>query len=152
MSGALSHSPAKVVAELLIDLGHATAASNGLSWPVYVSVLPDSPDASMAVVDTQGVKDGRSMIGGTVYLHHGFQILLRGQGYNAAWLKLHKIALSLDGVNRTNVPIGSTTYQIQSITRVGSIISVGFDETSKRRLFSLNGLISLRQLAGTGSY
>ena len=152
MSGSLDHSPAQVLAELLVDLGLATAVSSSGSWPAYVSVLPDSPDEAIAITNTQGKHDGRSMTDGTVYEHYGYQVLARSLSDANVWGKVNAIAIAFDGVERVYVPLGSTTYRIQAISRLSTPLFIGYDDASKRRMYSLNGFVCMRQMTGTGSY
>ena len=153
MSGELDYSPARILAELLIDLGKATRVSASGSWPVYVSLLPNSPDEALAVVNTTGIKDGRSLVTGTVYEHYGFQILGRSADDNSICTKMNSVATALDTrVDRTYVSIGSNTFRVQGVTRTSPILYAGFDGTSKRRMYSVNGLAAICQMAGTGSY
>lgn len=152
MTGTLNHSPAHVLANLIVDLGHGVEPDGSTAWSTYVNMMPDSPDSLVYLVNTAGKHDGRSMVDGSVFHHHGWQMMVRAVSDNAAWVKANTIAVALDAVNRRYVPIGDVTYRVQSISRIGAILYVGLDETSRRRIYSVNGYISLRQMAGTGSY
>ena len=139
MTGTLSHSPAYILSQLLIDLGHAVAPDGSTAWSMYVNMMPDAPDSIVYLANTAGKHDGRSMINGTVYHHYGWQMMVRSLSDNAAWVKINTAVVGLDAVNRNIVTLGSARYRVQAVNRVGSILYVGLDDTTRRRIYSANG-------------
>jgi hypothetical protein len=148
----LEHSPAHILQQLLIDLGKGTDPTGSSDWPIFYANEPDNPDSLIVVLDTVGRKDGRSMIGGEVFEHHGTNILVRSAKHPLGYAKIDSIAKALDEdvlnsvVTLTAVTGTSTAqYIINSISR-DSTRSLGKGPTpSNRNFFDLNALISLRQ-------
>lgn len=141
MSGSLSHSPAQILRQLLLDLELGTGGS---PWRIYYATMPDKPDKAIRVAGTAGLHQGREMIGGKVYERYGFQIMIRSQDYEEGYAKANSIAIDLDqSVGRTTVSVDDSNYRIQSISRDGTVIPLGRDETSRRFLFSINGTTSM---------
>jgi len=146
MSGSLTHSPADVVRHLLIALSQGTLPSDSGSWPVYCGRIPSTPDSAIVVLDTEGVKTGRTMPDGEQQGMHGVQIHLRSTNHAAVFTKARTVAVQLDTqVNRDTVTISSSTYLVQSVSRVGDPIAVGKDVDTKRDIFTINALVSVRQ-------
>ena len=142
MSGYLPDSPARVVRDLLIQLGLGTAAS---TWPVYVSSEPSSPDNCITVYDTSGLDHGREHIGGERQEHNGFQIRIRSATPDVGWTRTSLIATTLDtSTNLTTVVIGTHTYLVQSITRKNGPLAIGKEAITNRNLFTINAVISVR--------
>ena len=148
MSGSLSHSPAVIVARLLIALGHGVdpvADSPNLNWQVYETGEPDKPDNCVTVYDTEGVSHGREMVTGERQEHEGVQVRVRGRTHEVGFLKAHQIAQALDrDVQNLIVSINGTNYLVEAITRQGSVLAIGKESpTSNRRLFTINALIAV---------
>ena len=153
MSGSLNHSPGKVLQHYLVDEGLvAIPTSLSTTWSVFLGHKPPKPDKCVTLFNREGTHDGRSMIDGYVYEHHGVQIITRADTHNNAWTKARAIVLSLDSINRTLVPIGSDTYRIQSITRTTESLDLGREPETGCFLSSLNVIVALSLLPGTGSY
>ena len=145
----MNHSPAQVVRQLLIDLGHGTAAG---SWPIYYSLMPDTPDDCIAITDTEPFLFGRDHVGGRTLMVRAVQVMVRGGSVVDAYTKCKDINVSFDeDVYRTEVTVGKITYLVQAISRLSAEIPVGQEGTSKRRLFSTNARVSVTQLAETGT-
>lgn len=147
MTGSLTHSPADVVRQLLIDLGHGTIPSGGGSWPVFVSQEPNSPDSVITVYDTTERQDGRTMVDGERQEHEGIQVRIRDPDHAGGYTKAHAIAIALDTfASPTSVTIGSSVYQLWAATRVSGPIALGKETpNSKRNLFTINATVTLRQ-------
>ena len=149
MSGQLDHSPARIIRELLIDLSSGSATS-GLSsdWAVTVGDLPDTPDNVMMIRDSQGILDGRAMVGGLRLIMHGFQVTIRAQDQQSGYLQANDIAVAVDAVWNSTVIIGSSTYLVTAISRTGDVIYVGTDKPqSNLHLFTINARVSLVKTA-----
>ena len=140
------HSPARILAQLLVDQGLVTAHDAGGAWPVYTGVLPDGsgiPDDAVAVYDVAGVKDGRLLSGPGVG-HPGVTVRVRSIGYAAGWAKGQEIAAALEAVARAGVTIETTDYVIQNASPTAPLLHTGFERRgqARRPLFSLNYLLT----------
>lgn len=148
MSGSLEHSPADVIRQLIVDLGHGTAPADAGSWPAYVGQKTDSPDATITVYDTAGKNGGREMIGGVRFEHAGVQVLVRATEHRLGYTKAQAIATALDeGVAYTGVTVASTDYVVYAITRTSNVLAIGKEEDTNRDLFTINAIVALRQLS-----
>lgn len=144
MSGALNHSPAQIIRELILDLSLGTSGS---PWRVYYATLPDNPDKAIGILGSGGQHQGRDMVSGKVYERYGFQVTVRGD-YLSAHNKANDIAVDFDqSVSHTIVEMDSRRYRILSISRTGSINPIGRDETSRRHLFTINATAAIRQIS-----
>ena len=143
MDGALVHTPAEIVQQLLINLG---LASDGGAWAIYENSFPDSPDNAIAISDVEGRMSGRTHVDGKMQGFHGLKILVRGVDQRTARTKADAIAQALDTtVLRNNVTLSGNNYTVQAINRTADTISVGMDvNNSRRRLFSINAVASIR--------
>lgn len=147
MSGALTHSPADVIQQLLIDLEQGTAVADAGAWPVYASRMPDTPDSCICVRDTGGTKQGRMMVDGEVQEFPGVQVMVRCASPVAGWTKARAVAVAIDEeVDLPSVTIGSSVYLVYNVSRSSGPLALGKDApNSKRNLFSINALVTLRQ-------
>jgi len=147
MSGSLTHSPADVIRQLLIDLGLGTTPTDEGSWPIFVSNEPDAPDNAIAITDTAGKLDGRIQNDGELGIHHGFQVRIRAATRAAGYAKANALAVGMDElVAYDTVTVSSTTYIVHAITRTGDILFLGKEvDASKRFLFTINAVTALRQ-------
>lgn len=148
MSGDLAHSPADIIRYALINASGGTLPTNNGSWPIYCNSEPDSPDNCITIYDTEGRQHGRSMIDGERQEHYGVQVRVRAADPPTGFTKAQDLALLLDKtIINANVSISSTNYIVYTVSRSGNVISLGYDTPlSKRRLFTMNATISLRQL------
>lgn len=148
MSGALSHSPAVVVAKLLVDL--ALGAASGQTWPVFTSEEPDGvgvPDAVITTYDTSGTSSGKTHADNERQEHHGVQVRIRSSTHDVGYTKARAIATALDAVNNATVGVDSSSYNVVATTRTSDVLSLGRETpVSNRRLFTVNFLVALTQL------
>jgi hypothetical protein len=146
MTTALTHSPAKVLQQLLVNLGAGTLPSANGSWPISSEQELDKPDGSIVVIDTVGFSDGRNSVTAEHDYHHGFQLRLRHASKNSAFTKINSIAVVMDETVLDNtVVVDENTYRVHAITKRGDIISLGREPESDRSIFTLNATITLRQ-------
>lgn len=144
MSGTLTHSPAQILRKLLIDLGLAETTGD---WTCYFSVAPDSPDKAVITFDTEGRVQGRTHVDGETQLAHGVQIQVRGTpAHEIGYARAMVIAVGLDGFSRATVTINAVSYLVQAVTRTSDVISLGIGDASRRRLFTINAVMSVRQV------
>ena len=143
MSGSLGHTPAEIIQQLLVDLSLGTI---GGAWAIYENDLPDSPDNAILVSDTVGTKRGRTHFDGETQLQYGITITVRATTQTIGNAKANAIATAFDSsVNRNTVVVDGMSYLVSAITLVNAAISLGLDvSNSRRRLFSVNALTSLR--------
>ena len=159
MSGKLDHAPAQIIQQLLIDLGLATDIASAAAWPVYYSDHPNQPDDSICVYNTDARLQGRSQVEGETQEFYGIQVRVRSASVLNGYNKCQAIASAFDlQVLRTEVTmvtIPSASYLVQSVTRTSSVISLGVENpTSRRRLYTLNAMVSIRMTeeeTGTGT-
>jgi len=152
VSGTLSHTPADIVRRVLIALSGGTLPSASGAWPIYCGTLPDEPDAAAVVTDTAGTIDGHLQPGGEAQEHYGVQVTVRNAVYDTGHDKANALAILLDqSVRLTAITIGSSDYVVYAITRSSGVLhagrDAGRDAGSKRHLFTLNAVVSLRQTA-----
>jgi hypothetical protein len=155
MSGVLSHSPADVVAALIVSLGGGTdpledaAEQARSSWPVKVSRTPDRPDQVLVVTDTAGRDLARPHPVGRRAQLYGVQIKVRACTHAAGWAKASSLAelLSLGAnVYDAQVALGEAAYVVHSVQFTGPALALGAESGTERRLFTLNALVGIRQL------
>jgi hypothetical protein len=150
--GVLAHSPARIVQQLLIDLGLALAPANGgdhPAWPAFVDNLPNSPNNAIAVTDTQGIDFMRDAFGDR-NRHHGFQVMVRAGNHEVGYAKANAIAAALDGVVEARVvTVDGDDYCVGMARTAGDVLRLGPEPNSTRRKYSVNGLVYVR--AGDGS-
>lgn len=155
MPNSLDHSPARIVRQLLIDLGLAVAGSydssnryTGGAWPVTATSEVDAPDNAITVYDTAGRGDGRSMIDGETFSHYGFQVRVRAADHDTGWAKADSIENGLSkSVYQRTVHVGGSTYLVHCVSGIGDVLSIGKETpASTRRVFTLNALLSVKKV------
>lgn len=150
----LTHTPAEVLRQLLIDLGVAFKSNSYVDWSCFVSMEPDNvrtPDNIITIYDTQGQFDGRLQINGEIQEQYGNQIRVRAKAYNVGYKKATDIAQRLDQLvvaNQVTVitPQATKTYTVHCAQRTSSVLPLGADpDNSERDLFTLNYLTSITE-------
>ncbi len=140
------HSPAEVIRWLLVALELGTDPADGAAWPVYATNEPNEPDNCITVYDTTGISDGRSMMDGALWQHHGFQVRVRAKDHHAGWVKADAIrtAMAEQACQRT-VSRDGKRYLVWSINKIGLVLVLGIDNpTSKRQLFTVNAVAPIK--------
>ena len=148
MSGALTHSPVRIVAQLLIDLVVGTNPTANDSWPVYEFTEPDSPDSLITVFGYGGVKQSRNMNDGQVNERANINIRVRGLDDNTTYVKALDIGIALDeSVRLTKVTVGSTDYLVTSASRLNGPLELGRTTTREGCVAStLNYSFAIKEL------
>lgn len=151
LDGRLTHSPADVVAQVLMDLGLA----NGMgpdgkpegAWPVTVDTELNLPDDAVTVTNTEGVLNGRIQITGERPEHFGFQIKVRSSRPTTGWNKVNALAVALDQeMSYVTVMVDSSTYMVGAVTRMGGVLAVGRELAStKRFIYTINAIVVINQ-------
>lgn len=146
MANTLTHSPARIIRQLLIDLG---LGSNGGTWPVFYAMEPNAPDNCISVFDTTGTSDGRSMIDGELFGHEGFQVRVRAQDHDTGWTKADAIQKGLaEDVSLETVTVASSRYTVYAVTRISDVLPLGRQvPQSMRSIFTINATLAVNQVA-----
>lgn len=143
----LLHSPADVVRWLLIGLGVGTDPSLSSAWPINADKEAATPDNVITIYDTAGRDDGRSMIDGELFYHYGLQVRVRAVDHVTGWPKADQIRVTMaQQVYGNSVTIGTSTYRVHCIAKIGEVLRLGQEVgSSKRSLFTINATVALRQ-------
>ncbi len=132
--------------QLLVDLGEGVLPSAGGSWPVYASQEPSTPDNAITVYGTAGLLRGRHGNDGEVQEAYGIQVRVRGVDHDTGWDKADGLAQALDKSVRLDiVTISGTQYTVYSANRRGTILNLGRDPETSRRLFTINYVVTISQ-------
>lgn len=142
----MTHTHAKVLAKLLIDLTMGSVPSANEDWPVYAENEPPAPDNTVTTFMTRDEGGFRVMFTGEFVGPRGVQVRVRGKDNQIAWTKVDAIATALAGVLRRSVTIDSSTYQVHCLSAITNPIPLGKEvPTSKRTLYTLNMTMSVVQ-------
>lgn len=146
MAGLLTHSPALVIARLLIDLGLGSSYNSNLAWPVFVGREPNLPDEVITAFDTAGRNLG-SLMAGEQQEVHGVQVRVRALRQDTGYVKARRIAVSLDSVTYKIVTVsGGNNYLVNNVNRPGDVIYLGEQKPeSSRFIHVVNILAHVRQ-------
>jgi hypothetical protein len=144
MTLVLLHPQSQILHQWLSDTGFDSDPL-GHPWKLTYAFMPDQPDEIVTVFDTDGKKGGRAQVTGEMFEHLGFQIQVRSLDLASGYNKIVAIATAMDReVLRTPVAINCNEYRVQAISRQGPVSNLGFESPrSARRLFSINGLVSI---------
>lgn len=152
----LQHSPGQVIQHYLVAQAIGTDPTAGADWSCFYSMMPDTPDKCLAVYDSESVLQGRFQIDGAYYERYGVQVLVRTSptAVSVGWRKCKEITEDFEKtVNRSYVPYGGDTYRLHAISRTSAILPLGRESPSSFRfLFSMNFLVNMSIMPGTGSY
>ncbi len=145
----LLSTPASILAAYIKGQGLMSNPAANMTWPLYISRMPDGVGVKTnvgCIYNAPGKKDGRLMIG-LVIQHYGLQVLIRCRTHNDGWLKMEAMATNLDTVHNVEITVDGEDYQIQNISRVEPIVSLGTEEgTKKRQLFEGRFLATIKRL------
>lgn len=142
----MTHSPARVLAKLLVDLAMGTDPTAGTDWPVYTDGEPSSPDNTITTFNKDGGQTVRFMPTGTFDGPAGVQVRVRAKDNPTGWVKTDSLATALAGVYRRSVTVGTSVYQVHCLSQMGNVLSLGKEApTSKRNLFTVNMVMSVQQ-------
>ena len=145
----LSDTPAVIIATHLRTLGTMSIPSALTTWPLYVSNLPEGNMVERnagVVFDTSPIKDGRLMTG-TVVEHPSITFHIRSTTQDLGWDKINQVALALDAIRKTLITVGSNSYEVRNVTRLGGINSLGqLPGTTREYLYTLNLILSLKEV------
>ncbi len=146
----MSLSAAEVLGQYLIQQGVfgdpqlSESACGG--WPLYTSMIPDRSgvvDDSAAIIDTQGVKDARTMEDGKNWFHFGVQIIIRSQVRGDGFTQATTVAYFCEQVHGQTFVSDGATYTFWCLQQTAPILYLGLEEGTKRRaLHTLNYLVT----------
>lgn len=150
MSDVLTHSPADVLAQMMVDLGLGTDPPDEDAWPVYATKEPNLPDQVMTVFDALGTSYGYSSNDGYHYHKEGVQVRARATTPKDGYTKLAFIVGYLNKnalAKQVTVTLDGTSYCVEVVT-LGMVIPLRRTDvpTSSRSVHVTNGFVTLRQL------
>lgn len=141
MATGITESPARIVRQLLVDIGQCIlpkAASNDY-WQASVNVEPVAPDNVVTIYNTGAVEDSGVNFDGTRVEHPTLQVRLRSTKDDVGYPKMRTICVALDSVYRRVVTVNEVDFLVQRIKRATDVLFIGYDEpTSKRWVYTFN--------------
>lgn len=141
MATGILESPARIVRQLLVDLGQciSPAARSTADWQASVNVEPVAPDNVVTVYNTGAVEDSGIYFDGTRVEHPTLQVRLRSAKDDVGYPKARTICVALDSVYRRVVTVNTVDFLVQRIKRTTDVLYIGYDEpTSKRFVYTFN--------------
>lgn len=150
MPGLLTLSPADVLRRAIIQLGLGVdpGPQSTTAWQVFAHTEPDLPNEVITVYDTTGRDLGYTMVDGQRQTLDGIQIRVRANDEATGWTKANAIAVALDAQAQLLVVISSSVYKLWEFNRTSGPVPVGRENAiSNRRIHTVNGTVSLRQLS-----
>jgi hypothetical protein len=152
MATGILESPARVLRQLLLDLGECVPPqqpNTAEKWQAHVNVEPNAPDEVVTVYNTTPVMDGRLMQDGTRLEKPGIQVRVRAaqdqvngdgsQQPNSGHVKARSICVALDGVYRERVTVNGVDYLVQEVARSTGVVPIGYETpNSKRFVYTIN--------------
>jgi hypothetical protein len=153
MTRKLTHPPAQIIRQLLIDLDQGTNPEASGEWPIYAVEMPDSPSDVVFVSDTEGRTFGRYHPTGETVEKYGIQFLFRSEGLYG-YLKAADISSAVDVyVRRNEVHMDEdedypeADYMVNAVHKIGPIVRIGKEPDSGGRwLWSLNCIASIEPI------
>lgn len=146
----LLHSPADIVAQMLIDLAVATdplGTATDDVWPVFVSQEPSLPDSVITIYDTTGIIQGRAHVSGEMFERQAVSIRVRDANHQNGYQKISDISTALErNVYSETITISSNTYLVHAVSITSGPFSIGKETPqSKRNIFTLNATTTIRR-------
>lgn len=141
-----THPTARVIAQLLVDLGVCSRVYSagrsgyaGPGWPAAVNAEPASPDDVVTVYDADGPNFGVLQTDGQVTGFDGFQLRVRSGDYAAGHRKARQIVDALSALHNRAVTVETSTYLVGGVGGLENILRLGADKpASARQLFTIN--------------
>lgn len=149
MASAMTHSPARVLAKLLVDLGVGgdPEASPLPAWPVGWGQERSDPDNVITCRGASADLQSRDQFG-TQQQREGVTVRVRAGTEAAGQAKTNAVQVALDGVDSRTVTVGASTYRVWSVHRTSGGLHIGKDKPgSHRDVFTLNVLLTVTQLS-----
>lgn len=149
MASTMTHSPARVLAKLLVDLGVGgdPEASPLPAWPVGWGQERSDPDNVITCRGAAADLQSRDQFG-TQQQREGVTVRVRSGTEGAGQTKGAAVQAALDAVDLRPVTVGGSTYRVWSVHRTSGLLHLGKDKPgSHRDVFTLNVLVTLTQLS-----
>jgi len=144
----MNHTPAQILAYYLTIEGIFTSPTNTAGeWPLFVTSLPGGKSVQQAAAlrDTEGVADGRLMVGETID-HPGIQLRIRVRDYLTGWRKIWAAANDFSAINQLSVVMtDGTVYIVHNVSRISSVLPMGVEPETGLPVFSVNFLVTITQ-------
>lgn len=140
----LNHQPGYVIQHLLIDLALGTNPLLGEDWATYYSVLPDTPENAIVVLDASPQSDGRSHPTGEYLWHYNFGVRVRAETQPKGYTKAKAIFDQFETTKRQLVQFGPDTYRVEAIHLTSTVRSVGREGASTRRMHEFSGVAPIQ--------
>lgn len=149
MSTQLTHFPADILAQVLINNGLGSDPTGTGAWPIRSAMEVSSPDNVITVYDTAGRQHGRTQPDGEIQEHYGIQVRVRATDPTTGRRKANDIRVFLsETLYNATVTIGTAQYVVHDSNGLGPVLSLGKDvSNTKRSLFTVNGTVPIRQVA-----
>lgn len=149
MPGLLTHPVARVVTQLVVDLGYGVDPDlrSPAAWSVYYGGEPPSPDEVITVRSTEGLDDGTTMVDGVLQSWYGVQVRVRSMDEESGWARIKPLAGVLHALSDQLVNVAGTQYLVSSVVLRGEPTSLAkADPTSSRSIHVLNALTSIDEI------
>lgn len=146
MAGALTHTPARVLAQALVDLGLGVAPDvrDPARWSVFYGGEPPTPDEVITVRHVVGLDNGTTMWDGTLQEFYGLQVRVRASDEDSGWSRANAVMVALHALTNRYVSVDGVPYLLASAGPRGGVNSLGkADPTSALTLFTVNLLAAI---------
>ena len=146
MTVALTHSPADIVRQALVDAEYGVTPTGATSdvWPIYCDSEPNKPDNCITVIDTTPRLQGRLQPTGETVEFPGIQVKIRAISHAVGWTKASAVSAGLDAIQLDTITISTSTYLLYAVNKISSAV-LGKEQESNRHVFTINAVISVRQ-------
>lgn len=149
-------SPADVLRLYFVQTGVAISSSAtplAGQWPIVTGDLPSSgQDNYLAIQDSGGMLDGRTLSDSKTQVHPRVIIVVRSLQYPVGFEKGRQITTLMDligkpvsrgGVGTPSITISSLVWTLLSATLSIPITKIGQEEKNNRQLFTINYRLTL---------
>lgn len=149
---ALTHSAGYILRQALVDLSLGSNPVDQEAWPVYHSKEPSEPDNVITISDTTARDLGRTSPDSERTELYGVQVRVRSADEEAGWAKVRALAVALDQLWGIPVVVDAGlasegSYTFRHFIRSSGPIPLGEENpSSSRRLFTVNGLVSIKEI------
>ena len=144
----LNHSPQKILAYMLVDLGIVTGPGIGGSWPILIGQEINSPDQLVIAYGSAPISQGDNQPDGEAETRYGVQFMVRDLDEDTGYIKANAIFTALEPILRQTVSIGSNAYHVQSVSPRAPI-PLNRQTNSGHLYWSINATTTLWALSGT---
>lgn len=107
---------------------------------IFVGSMPDDSSLALALYDTAGVVQGRSMWNGRTLEHHGVKMILRWPDYSGAGIMRNLLAF-FDQFKPTILCVNEVNCYIHSVYRKAAPSALGEEEGTRRLKWAVDLLV-----------